>query len=215
MNEYVERFLNLDCATDVINAVIPRGHFVLNAKLEREISEAWAMIKVVRPFALTHPHPVLCDVGSSSIFFAVLAAHLFPFTHVFSIGEKVLRMGVRRPVNSFTYYHVDSISSFNLHEFVEEGGINLITTVHPTVNNSYEIGLNIFNTHAYPIAGAIMPRTVEQSPFKLEPKILAEKLGPYLTYCFFLREYSLLKKMQVDKNIMSEGNIILSTAMEG
>lgn len=101
---YVDEFLSLRCASDVLEAVQPLRDPV------KSISESMALISAIRGLCLKRPRAVtIIDVCSGDALTGILAAHLLPVLAVYAVGEKnSMREGYGR-VRNFSYSKVASL----------------------------------------------------------------------------------------------------------
>lgn len=80
---YVDQFLRLRCASDVLNCA-----GTLNAA-SKEISEAMAIITRIRGYVLAHKMECgLLDLCAGNSLVSVLAIHLLPLAHAWSVDIK-------------------------------------------------------------------------------------------------------------------------------
>jgi len=82
--KYVDQFLSLRCAPDVLAAVGP-----LNHRGAKEIAEAMAVIQRVKRIVLNGDGPhTLIDLCSGNALVPVIAAHLFPSVDAYAVDKK-------------------------------------------------------------------------------------------------------------------------------
>jgi hypothetical protein len=102
MGRYLTEFLSLRCSPDVLGSV---GY--LGSKPEKEITEAWAIIRKLRKITLRYPNKFqLVDLCSGNALVPVIAAHLLPLTHTYAV-DKLPRDRNWHRTNDFTYLQRD------------------------------------------------------------------------------------------------------------
>jgi len=83
MSRYITEFLSLKCTPDILATV---GH--LGNKPEKEISEAWAIIRKLRKIVLRHPDKFqIVDLCSGNALVPVTAVHLLPIVKAYAIDK--------------------------------------------------------------------------------------------------------------------------------
>ena len=128
-------FLSLKCAPDVLGTV---GY--LGGKPEKEITEAWAIIKKLRKVVLKEPNKYqLVDLCSGNALVPVIATHLLPFTKTYAI-DKLKRDRNWNHAKNFRYVTSD-IEHISLSIFDKP---TIITAVH-CCRKTAETVINIFN----------------------------------------------------------------------
>ena len=99
MNQYVEHFLKLNCAGDVLNSVSPMK------RPEQHITEAMAILKRLRPIVLAEPNKFkIVEVTSGNGLASVVALHLFPIVSATIFSTKAPNRLIER-VKNLTYYN--------------------------------------------------------------------------------------------------------------
>lgn len=101
MSEYVQRFLQLRCAGDVLNAVGGMH------KAEKEISESMGIIKHLKPIVLAEKMKYyLIDLCAGNALTSITAVHMLPIVGANAIDKKK-RSGYYDSVKRFHYYEGD------------------------------------------------------------------------------------------------------------
>ena len=102
MGKYLNRFLALRCAPDILATV---GH--LGNKPEKEISEAFAVVREIRKITLkTQDHFQVVDLCSGNALVPVTAIHLLPITYAYAV-DKLPRERRWDLANNFKYIQKD------------------------------------------------------------------------------------------------------------
>src|SRR3990167_7276029 len=102
MNKYLEEFLSLNCAGDVLNVVSPVTRF------EKEITEAMAIVKQVKKivFADRSKDYIVVYLCAGNALASVIIAHLLPVLKVIAIDKKA-RQRNWSSVRKFAYINGD------------------------------------------------------------------------------------------------------------
>ena len=102
MSKYISRFLSLKCAPDVLATVGNLGN-----KVEKEISEAFAIVRRIRKIILKHPNQFqVVDLCSGNALVPVTAIHLLPVTYAYAV-DKAPRDRRWELANNFRYIQED------------------------------------------------------------------------------------------------------------
>ena len=169
--EFVDRFLSLNCATDILKVVSPIKN------MSKEISEAYTMLqsvkKVVHP-ADSNKYEVL-DLCAGNGLLGVTLAHVMNFKSVTSMD---IRVPGRKweDVRTYSYLEKD-IHTLQRHEV--EGKV--IVANHPCQRASHVVDLFCkFDAKAV----VIMPCCVGQ--LKSRPEHITKQFGKYGAWCMDL-----------------------------
>ena len=102
MSKYLSRFLALKCAPDILATVGNLGN-----KPEKEISEAFAIIRRIRKIVFKQPnHYQIVDLCSGNALVPVTAIHLLPITYAYAV-DKLPRDRRWELTNNFEYLQKD------------------------------------------------------------------------------------------------------------
>lgn len=102
MSRYLDHFLKLNCAPDVLATVGNLGN-----KPEKEITEAMGVIKKLKQFVIKKPDTYqIVDLCSGNALVPVIAAHLFPIKKAYAIDKKPRERNWER-TNNFEYLEKD------------------------------------------------------------------------------------------------------------
>ncbi len=172
---HLSRFLKLKCAGDVINAVAPINNF------EKEITEAWAIVRVIRPLILSNPGKYnILDLCAGNALTSVLSVFLLPITYSVAVDIKP-RKRRYETIDRFEYV----LGDVNNWGFVNKQ-INkktIIVSSHPCQN---AVGIaNIFN---YSKAKALCMIPCCNGSFDSVPGVgfLRDKMCKYDIWSYFL-----------------------------
>lgn len=136
MARYMNEFLSLRSAPDILGTVGNLGN-----KPEKEISEAWAVIKKLRKIVLKEPDTYqLIDLCSGNALVPVIAAHLLPITNSIAV-DKLPRKRNWSNARNFEYLEMD-IKNIPYSTFT--GKPTIITAVH-CCRDKAETVINMFN----------------------------------------------------------------------
>ena len=205
---YMDEFLRLKCAVDVLNVVNPIGN-----KPVKEISESMAIIKGMKRvvFRVKPNTYSLFDVGAGNAITSVLAQHLLPLSCSWAI-DKRLRNRNWSKVNQFIYCEV------NFKDFMEEPRISptpvIMIGVHSCKELSKEI-INAFNENLYIKHLFLMP-CCEGSFKSVMPSYMKENLSKAVDWVYYLYDRLEVKDKDIiqDKKCLSPKNLIIEAHRE-
>ena len=204
---YTCEFLSLKCAGDVLNIVNPM------AKAEKEITESMAIIKKLRPIALSAPMKyALIDLCAGNALTSVLAIHLLPFNSAIAV-DKRRRNRKWDNVRRFNYKQAD-IYTAPYYEYAPNDTESVIIASHACGDLARKI-IEIYND--YPLCKHLVMLPCCVGKFELNmPQIFSKKLGKYLLWC---HELWLSAKGHVsiakDDKCLSPCNIVITAHKEG
>lgn len=139
MSSYVAQFLSLKCVPDILGTV---GY--LGNKPEKEISEAWAVIKRLRDIVLSEPDTYqLIDMCSGNALVPVTATYLLPFTKTFAIDKSPRERNWSNAKN-FEYVQADIYDMITANNVAFDAP-TILTGVHCCGNTAEKI-IDIFNS---------------------------------------------------------------------
>lgn len=196
---YVDEFLSLRCAGDVLNVCSP----VLNAR--KEITESMALLKKVKPLVIPHKEQYnILDLCAGNALTSVLAAHLFPINAAIAIDKKK-RDRHWSQVKRFQYVFGDIYEeAFTIKSIIDKDTI--IVSSHPCGELSRQI-INIYK-ESKAKALFIMPCCTGTLKRKY-PAYFRTKLGKDWLWCYDL-SLDIDAKLAKDDRCLSPRNIILS-----
>ena len=174
---YVEEFLSLKCAPDVLGVV---GQ--MKSGVCKEITEAMGIMKALRPIVLREPgRYVLYDLCAGNGLVGVLAAHLLPLRYTVSV-DKLERRRRWDKVQRFTYCISDiyTESSMARYHMMRNGGPFILAGCHPCKDLSVQI-LRLYGVLADAKHVVVMPCCKGGLPKDSPPveRMVQEKLSRY------------------------------------
>lgn len=187
---YVERFLNLKCAGDVLNVVQPIN------KPCKEISESMAAIRYIKKIVLAEPDTYyLYDLCAGNALTSVLAAFLLPIKGAIAIDREI-RNRPWHNVQGFCYRGDD------IYKFEPENrfGNSILIGVHACTNLSERITDMYLQSNAKHLV--LVPCCM--GPHDL-PQLVSKKMGKYLAWCLHLAQ-KVGGTVYEDKGILSPMN---------
>lgn len=197
---YNQEFEALSCSQDILDICRP----IPNE--QKEISEAWAVVKRIKGLILKDPGKwLVIDLCAGNALGSILASFLLP-THWATAYDLEPRKRDYSKVRKFDYIQQD-IYKITSHVWRKNPGIKpLIIGIHPCADKAIQI-INIY-TRSDARALFLMPCC--KGNFSLSQKgFLTERIGKYLTWCFYLA--SLCDgKIVVDKKCLSPVNAIIT-----
>ena len=200
MNKYLEEFLGLNCAGDVLNVVSPVARF------EKEITEAMAIVKQVKKivFADRSKNYTVVDLCAGNALASVIIAHLLPVQGVLAVDRKK-RDRLWEAVRGFVYENADISDDWLSIILATPPYQYIIISSHPC-QMAHPI-VDIFNKHDYIRHLVLMPCCHGKRRNKI-PQGVVSKLGKYLTWAY---DISLSAKGDfiIDKNCISPCNAVV------
>ncbi len=178
MNKYVNQFLGMKCAGDVLNVVSPLGN-----KSEKEITEAMAMLRLIKPIVLKNPmNYILYDLCAGNALTSIIGVYRTPIGFANAVDIKP-RGREYHKVKRFEY------SKENLHSFHIPYGVDtaIISAIHPCKNLAIRvIDIYLESNVKYLM---LMPCCGDSSSVHKYDKFIEEKLGKYVAWVYYLRDY--------------------------
>ena len=171
---YVSEFLSMKCSGDVLNIANPV------MRVEKEISESMAIIKRLRPIALSAPMKyTLIDLCAGNALTSLIAIHLLPFNQAIAVDK---RDRSRKWYNAhrFQYKQAD-IHTMPYYSYAPNDSESVIISSHACGQLSRRI-VEIYND--YPLCKHLimLPCCVSEVKSSIPP-VLAKKIGKYLMWC--------------------------------
>jgi hypothetical protein len=196
--KYMNKFLNLKCSGDVINAISPIGH-----EPAKEITESMGLIKKFKGLLIANPGKYnILDLCAGNALTSVLASHLFKLDYANAIDKKS-RNRRWELVNSFNYI-VGDIYQDEIKHYVNNNTI--IISVHACGNLAKRI-IEIYKmTDAKALV--LMPCCLARLERKY-PEEIEKRLGHYLLFCWDLMQELENSTLVVDNSILSPKNVII------
>lgn len=173
---YVNQFLKLRCAPDVLASCVEM------AKPEKEISEAWSVMRRVRGITLADPMKwTLIDACAGNCLTGVLACHVLPVKAVLAIDIRPER--IRRKPQRWAYLSkpIQEISTFDL-----PNSPTILVACHPCRK------LALYVAHRYlaidQIRHLVMVPCCCGKPDPATPGVafVRRQMGQYAAWCYSL-----------------------------
>ncbi len=197
---YIDEFLSLNCAGDILNAIGTKMR-----KPAKEIAEAMAVQKYVKGLTLERPMEYdLYDFCSGNCMSVLLNHFVLPIKRSYAIDIKPNH--VRPAVDRFEYIQTD-IKDFN------KDGISycqdpcIITGVHPCGTLSKNI-ITIYHNTPKARHLILMPCCIGKINKKYS-QFLFEELGSYKMWCLHLSDLANGVVANFDKNSITSCNGII------
>lgn len=202
---YIDEFLSLKCAGDVLNVCNPIGK---NAS--KEITESMALIKYVKRLASSHPEKYnVLDLCAGNALTSVLAVHLLPIDYAVAIDKRPRERHWSK-VKRFLYKNIDIYDiEWNKYGDIKGKYINkdtIIISSHPCSG----LARRIVEIYKNSIAKALfMLPCCYGRITRTYPQWLYTKLGKDWVWCWDLAQ-DIDAKLTVAKKCLSPRNILLS-----
>lgn len=207
---YVDEFLSLKCAPDVLAIAGPLG-----GKSSKEIAEAIGVVHKIRRITLDDPMQYgVVDIGAGNALASLIAVHLLPVAWATAVDKKTRKRHWEK-AKRFKYIE-DSISSdTDLSKYAQDDKPFITIGIHTC---SY---LAIYTIEAWnkckqsPYLVLVPCCEARQVRNEAIPALIRKKLGSYLSWSYTLFEMVKGKKQIVeDSRIISPKNIIITASKE-
>lgn len=207
--KYLDYFLSLKCAGDVLGVVNPIQ------RAEKEISESMAVIQRLRSIAIKNPmEAVLIDLCAGNALTSVIAAHLLPFKHVIAVDIKKRKRDWDK-IKRFEYWQADINKdefarnlTTKLDEINRNSFLPVFISVHPCGNLAEKV---ISIAKYFRIVKAkliLMPCCKGQIKGQKIPGCFNKKLTKYDRWAWYLAEQC-NGKLSFDNKVLSPCNAII------
>ena len=169
---YVSEFLSLKCAGDVLNIANPV------MRVEKEISESMAIIKRLRPLALSAPMKyTLVDMCAGNALTSLIAIHLLPFHQAIAVDKRP-RSRKWDKAKRFKYVTADIYDATG---YLPVEGEFIIMSSHSCGELSRRI-IEIYNDNLNCKHLIMLPCCIGRYQTTM-PQVLSKKVGKYLLWC--------------------------------
>lgn len=199
---YLDQFLSLKCAGDVLNIVTPIQ------KAQKEISESMAIINRLRSIAIKNPMKgTLVDLCAGNALTSVIAAHLLPFKRVIAVDIKKRKRDWHK-VERFEYIQENIVNMRDCHW----DDTLIIISIHPCGKLAEDV-INLWKYqktfHKPTIVKLIlMPCCKGQIKEQKIPSCFNKKLSKYERWAWYLAELA-EGKLTFDNRCLSPCNAII------
>ena len=199
-NQYLDKFAGLKCAADVLDATRPIN------KEDKEITEAMAVVKVLRKFTLKHPGRfTIIDLCAGNALVSVIAAHLLPVKKCIAIDIADRPRPYDR-VNNFQYLQADIMTPTLPQWLCMQGSSVILVATHPCSYRASRI-IDVYNSTPNAVGLVMVPCCSGYYP---EKRHLEHTFGGYTSWCLWLwKQLPPNAKFKIDTHILSPKNCIL------
>lgn len=199
--KYIEEFLALRCAADIIGVAHPVNQFA------KEITEAMGIVKKFRGKMISSPMDYnLVDLCSGNALTPLISAHMLPSKWNYAIDIKP-RFRPWQKVKRFTYLHLN-IHEQEVEEFINHLEGPVIITASHACDSLSERAANLYNrTKATMLV--LMPCCVGKFPYKLSED-LEKRIGRDNLWGLHLSNLVNGRISQDDKIISPKNRIIIA-----
>ena len=203
-SRYLDQFFTLQCCGDVINAVTP-----LN-KAAKEITEAMAVVRRLKPFFLKRPMEVtLVDLAAGNALTTILAAHLLPVKMTYAVDKDPRRRPGHAKVERFLYLQEDIFRpdwACTLGEL--DVGCSVLVSVHPCAALATRI-VDLYLATPRAIGLVLMPccHGPQDTPKRI-PTAFRQRISGYDAWAWWLAERA-GGDLVVDRDVLSPCNAIV------
>ena len=201
MSKYLDEFFGYKCAGDVINAVTP-----LN-RAAKEISEAMAVVRRLKPFVLNRPMELtLVDLAAGNALTAIIAVHLLPVKLANAVDREPRRRPGHAKVERFVYSQltVEALVGVSDHW----GTDVVFASVHPCSTLATRI-VDLYLATPRAVGLVLMPccHGPQDTPKRI-PTAFRQRINGYEAWAWWLAERA-GGDLFVDKNVLSPCNAIV------
>jgi len=202
MNRYVNQFLGLRCAPDVLGTVGALGN-----KAAKEITESMAVIRRMRGITLAAPMEYgLIDLCAGNALTSVLAVHMLPVKWASAVDKRERN---RRWHKARRFqYHVDDIYDNMVinHVCAKYKDPIVIIAVHACGQLAERV-IELYQNTPEARHLVLMP-CCEGGGKNRVPRCIRKRIGPYLAWCWHLNELA-GGRLLVDQQVHSPKNGII------
>ena len=205
MSKYLNQFLNLKCAGDIIGIVGPMK------KYEKEITEAMAIRDVVRKITLKKPMSyTLVDVCSGNGLVPLISVFTMPIKEAIAIDIRERN----RPwyLAKRFQYAIGDINNFDyINELLYDKESVILTACHACKHlaiNTIDLYHDLNN-----IKHLVLMPCCQGHVGIILPEIIKEKLGSYLTWSYYL-SIKAFGTLKIDEHISSPCNALVTASKE-
>ena len=201
MRSYIDEFLSLRCAADVLEAVYPLK------RAEKEISESIALITAIRGKCLAEPGEwTVVDACAGNALTGILAAHLLPVARVVAIDKRQsIREGFGR-VRNFDY-RVQDINDDTFWSTCPRSTI--IVASHPCKDLAIKL-CEIAATYDWPLA--MLPCCISRRELPEWTWALVKENGKYFAWLAYLA-VQIEGGFRIDKKCLSPCNGLVTRGL--
>jgi len=191
MKSYLDEFLSLRCAADVLEAVYPMK------QAEKEISESMALVAAIRSKILSAPgFWNVIDVCAGNALTGILVAHLLPVDQVWAIDKRQrIREGFGK-VKKFSYCVQDIYDDVF---WATCPSNTILVASHPCKDLAVKI-LEIAKSRGWP--AAILPCCISRKNLPEWSKGTEKTFGRYIAWLVYLAQ-KCGGKFKIDKKCLS------------
>jgi hypothetical protein len=195
MGKYLEQFMSYRCAPDIIGTIGPIHNF------EKEISEAFGLLKEIKSFVLKAPHElIVVDLCSGNALVPLMSTFMLPVKESIAVDIHMREKNYNK-VRNFKYIEK------NIHDDMEFNGRVILTACHACKGLAERI-IKIYNTTKEIEYLVLSPCCI--GPVEGYPDVVKDKLGKYLTWSYHLyNQVKGQKSLKVNESILSPCNAII------
>jgi len=190
---YLNKFLNLKCAPDVLGTVGALGN-----KAAKEITESMGIIQAIRKIVLKKPmRYVLYDLCAGNALTSVLAVHLLPVKHAYAIDTRTRDRNWHH-AQRFSYIKE---SIYNKPKWIDTSSPGIMISVHACKTLSERV-IEIYKTTPEIKHLALIPCCIKSNMEEEFPPVILKKLGRYISWSWYLAQQA-NGTLREDKHIQS------------
>jgi len=199
-NKYIKEFTDLYCHEDILENLLPIQN------IEKEVTEAMAMIRRLRPYSLRQSKTyTLMDFCSGNSLLPAISAFLLKFNNNFAF-DKTPRQRDWANISKFAHVELDIYSP--IFDQLCSARHIIMTSIHPCGKLAERV-IDIFNNSNAEVL-FLMPCCSGKTNVDV-PQLFKEKLGNYLLWVWHLtgRIKNSNVSIQIDNNCISPKNAII------
>jgi len=199
-NSYIDRFLTLKCAGDIINILQP-----ISSGTAKEVSEAWTIFKRVRKqvFKAEKGYYNLVELCAGNPVSGLISHFCLPFKWTVSIDKRLIKREYSK-IERYSYI-TKNIYDNDITKYIDDRSI--IISSHPCKDLASRI-VDIYNTTE--AAGLyLLPCCEGAIPQFFQKQFLLKQLGRYYLWSYWLATQC-CGKIEIDKKCISPKNCIIT-----
>jgi len=198
-NTYINQFLTLKCAGDIINILQP-----ISSGTNKEVSEAWTIMKRMRNqvFKKEKGYYNLVELCAGNPVSGLLSHFCLPFKWAVSVDKRLIKRDYSR-VERYNYIEKNIYDS-DITKYIDNRSI--IIASHPCKDLATRI-IEIYNT-TEATGLYLLPCCEGTVPQFSQKQFLLEQLGRYHLWSYWLATQC-CGKIEIDKKCVSPKNCII------
>lgn len=200
-SRYLRRFLDLRSAGDILNAAAPIN------RADKEITEAWAAIRHLRPYFLDAPmERLLIDLCAGNALTSIIAAHILPVKSAFAIDKTPRRRPGHTAVQRWAYDQ-GNIFSVGWNPEIELMRDAAVCAVHACGQLAIRV-IELYQQWPWAKRLVLLPCCRGNMKGHRVPAAFASRVSKYEAWAWWLSELA-NGELHIDENVLSPCNGVI------